>query len=155
MIPITVHVPQRRVEEFYIRFGEFVAEKPDIEPPLHLASGNVPRWVQADGALPVAQRFLAEVSGPGLSLLRYLVDAARTETASFTPQEWVEISGYPKGPSGIAGVLGQVGKAVRRANLPMYRADGGNTWHYVWDWDGERYSMTPEVARLLRKAWPR
>lgn len=24
--------------------------------------------------------------------------------------------------------------------------------HYIWGWNGERYSMNPEVARLLRKA---
>ncbi|WP_190987853.1 hypothetical protein [Pseudarthrobacter sulfonivorans] len=52
----------------------------------------------------------------------------------------------------MAGILGGMGKAIRRAGLPMYTTPRGNSWHYIWDWDGERYSMTPEVARLLRAA---
>lgn len=40
---------------------------------------------------------------------------------------------------------------MSRAGLPVYTTPRGNSWHYIWNWDGERYSMTPEVARLLRK----
>jgi len=59
---------------------------------------------------------------------------------------------HPKGKAGVAGLLGGVGKAIRRAGLPVYTTTRGNSWHYIWDWDGERYSRTPEVARLLRKS---
>lgn len=152
MIPITVHVPERRVEEFYIRFGEFVADVPAPELPVHLSSGTVPSWALGDEAAAMASNLWGEVSGPGHSVLTYLSRAARKETASFTPEQLAEDLGHPKGVSGIAGILGGVGKAIRRAGLPTYRTPRGAEWHYVWGWDGERYSMTPEVAALLRAA---
>nr|WP_314842132.1 hypothetical protein [uncultured Microbacterium sp.] len=152
MIPITVHVPERRVEEFYVRFGEFVAETPDSANPVNLESGVVPSWVMTDDAQSIAARFWDEVSGPGHSVLAFLSRSAKSGTAHFTPDELASSLNHPKGVSGVAGILGGVGKAVRRAQLPMYRTPKGTEWHYVWDWDGEKYSMTPEVAKLLRGA---
>lgn len=152
MIPITVHVPERRVEEFYIRFGEFVAEIPESADPVRLESGVVPAWAQKGDAQAVAARFWNEVSGPGHSVLSFLSRSAMRETAHFTPDELASALQHPNGVSGIAGILGGVGKAIRRAQLPMYRTPRGTEWHYVWDWDGEKYSMTPEVAKLLRGA---
>ncbi|MFJ4998649.1 hypothetical protein ACIP5T_10880 [Microbacterium sp. NPDC088619] len=152
MIPITVHVPERRVEEFYIRFGEFVAETPDSAEPVRLESGAVPSWVLADDAQEVASRFWSGVSLPGRSVLTFLSRSAKRDTVHFTPDQLASALNHPNGVSGIAGILGGVGKAIRRAQLPLYRTPKGGDWHYVWGWDGEKYSMTPEVAKLLRDA---
>ncbi|AZC12851.1 hypothetical protein [Microbacterium sp. ABRD28] len=152
MIPITVHVRENRVEEFYVRFAEFIADTPDVTAPLILPSGTVPAWVQTDEAGALASRLMSEISGPGNFVLRHLIDGARKGTVYLSPDELAKMTQHPKGKSGVAGILGGVGKAIRRADLPMYRTPNGGTWHYVWDWDGVHYSMTPEVARLLRAA---
>lgn len=81
-----------------------------------------------------------------------MIRATGDETMHFLPGEIAKAISHPKGASGVAGILGGVGKAIRRAGLPMYTTPKGASWHYIWDWDGERYSMTPEVARLLRTA---
>lgn len=152
MIPITVHVADHRVEEFYVRFGEFVSDTPDPSAPTRLPSGNVPGWVQSEEAASLAATLWDEVSGPGHSVLLRLIRAARDETVRIRPEDLAKMVGHPKGQSGIAGILGGVGKAIRRAGLPMYTTPSGTSWHYIWDWDGAYYSMTPEVARLLSKA---
>lgn len=152
MIPITVHVPDHRVPEFYVRFGEFVADVPDPEAPTRLESGVVPTWTQADDALELAARLWEEVSGPGEFLLHIMTVNVKNETRHFTPAELAEAFGHPGGQSRVAGVLGGIGKAIRRADIPIYKSPSGGSWHYVWDWDRERYSMTPEVAKILRQA---
>lgn len=152
LIPITVHVREGRVEEFYLRFAEFISDVPDPAAPTRLPSGTVPSWVLTDEATAISQRLWDEISLPGHAVLLYLIRAAHDQTAYFRPEELAEAAEHPKGKSGIAGILGGVGKAIRRAHLPVYRTPSGRTWHYVWDWDGERYSMTPEVARLLLAA---
>lgn len=153
MIPITVHVPERRVADFYVRFGEFIANVPSSENPTLLPSGlHGPSWA-IDGRGPaIAAALVGEVSGPGQSVLRRLSTAAMKETAVFTPAELAEAVDHPGGYSRVAGLLGGIGKAVRRAGLPLFRTSKGGEWHYVWWWDGERYFMSPEVAKLLRKA---
>ncbi len=152
MIPITVHVRESRVEEFYVRFAEFITDAKSPELPVALPSGLVPGWVTTDEAAAISLRLMSEISGPGYFVLRRLIEASVDETAFFTPEELAHASQHPKGVSGVAGILGGVGKAIRRAGLPMYYTPRGATWHYVWDWDGERYSMTPEIANLLRRA---
>jgi len=152
LIPITVHVPDHRVEEFYIRFGEFISNIRHPEDPLRLPSGTVPSWVQTDDAPKLAAKLWEEVSLPGHAVLNYLVRATKTETVHLRPEEIAEAMSHPKGKSGIAGILGGVGKAIRRASLPTYTTPNGDSWHYIWDWDGERYSMAPEVAEVLRLA---
>jgi hypothetical protein len=152
MIPITVHVPERRVEDFYIRFGEFISDTPAPELPLRLESGVVPRWAQSDEAEAIAEALWGEVSGPGHAVLTYLARKTESDTTHFTPEDVATAMNHPNGKSGIAGILGGVGKAIRRAGLPMYSTPSGSIWHYLWEWDGEYYSVTPEVARLLRKA---
>lgn len=152
IVPITVHVPDHRVEEFYIRFGEFVADVPNPDAPILLPSGTVPSWVETDEAPTIAAELWDEISLPGKGILRHMIEAAREETVHLFPKELADLSKHPKGAAGVAGILGGVGKAIRRAGLPVYTTPRGTSWHYIWDWDGERYSMTPEVARLLRKA---
>lgn len=152
MIPITVHVPDHRVEEFYIHFGEFVADTPTPDRPAHLDSGTVPSWVLSEGADAIADRLWSALSGQGQILLNKLMIEAHDETVRLTPDELAALFGHPKGVARVAGVLGGVGKAIRRAGLPLYKTSSGNVWHYVWDWDGEQYSMTPEVAKVLRHA---
>lgn len=152
VIPITVHVPDHRVEEFYIRFGEFVADVPNPDAPTQLPSGTVPSWVKTDEAPAIAATLWDEISLPGHSVLGHMARMTRDETLRFLPEEIATGTDLPKGKMSVAGILGGVGKAIRRAGLPVYTTPKGATWHYVWDWDGERYSMTPEVAGLLRKA---
>ncbi len=152
MIPITVHVRENRVEEFYVRFAEFIVEAPDLAAPLILRSGKAPAWVKTDEAKALASKLMGEISLPGYGVLRHLIEGADKETVYLTPDDLARLTRHPKGKSGIAGILGGVGKAIRRAGLPMYRTPSGGTWHYIWDWDGERYSMTPEVAELLHAA---
>ncbi len=155
LIPITVHVPERLVPDFYVRFGEFMSQGPQSAPsaPKVLESGALaPAWVDSDEAEQIALTLWEEVSGPGHSVLTYLSRTTDKEPRRFRPDEVAAALQHPKGASGIAGILGGVGKAIRRADLPIYNTPRGGTWHYVWDWDGEEYTMTPEVARLLRKA---
>lgn len=156
LIPITVHVPADRVPEFYIRFGEFnvnTSRADDLPSPLWLKSETYgPTWVESDSAAQIASGFWNEVSGPGQSVLLFMSRETDESPRQFHPDELAREIGHPKGASGIAGILGGVGKAIRRAGLPMYLTPRGNSWHYIWDWDGKVYTMSPEVARLLRRA---
>jgi hypothetical protein len=152
LFQIAVHVPDHRVEEFYIRFGEFISNSPDPDAPTTVDSRLVPTWVQADGAIETAERLWAEVSGPGRSVLLYMARAAMDSTAFISAEKIANDMKHPKGKSGIAGILGGVGKAIRRAGLPMYSTRSGGSWHYIWDWDGDVYAMEPRVAALLREA---
>jgi hypothetical protein len=152
VISITVYVPDHRVEEFYVRFGEFISDTPNPEAPVRLKSGVIPRWAESDDAASIAAALWGEISLPGHSVLLHMIRGTDENTTYFRPEEIADALNHPKGKSGIAGILGGVGKAIRRAGLPMYSTSSGGTWHYIWNWDGDRYSMTPEVARLLRKA---
>jgi hypothetical protein len=152
LIAITVHVPDHRVEEFYVRFGEFVSDTPNPDAPTQLPSGIVPTWTQGEEALVLAKRLWQELSGPGEFLLHVMTINVQDETRYFTPDELAAAFGHPGGKSRVAGVLGGIGKAIRRAEIPIYSSPSGTPWHYIWDWDRERYSMNPQVAKLLRRA---
>ncbi|QJU56273.1 hypothetical protein SCB71_21255 (plasmid) [Herbiconiux sp. KACC 21604] len=152
MIQITVHVPDHRVKEFYARFGEFISETPDPHTPIEVDSRLLPAWVEADDALITAERFWKEVSLPGRSVLLCMARAAMKSTAFISAEDLAQALQHPKGKSGVAGILGGVGKAIRRADLPVYSTRSGGSWHYIWDWDGEVYAMEPKVAELLRMA---
>lgn len=156
LIPITVHVPEHLVPSFYERFGELISHKSASDAPTspkRLESGVfAPRWVDSEDADALALSLWEELSGPGQSVLLFLSRATEDEPRRFMPDEVATAMNHPNGASGIAGILGGVGKAVRRAGLPMYTTPRGTTAHYLWDWDGVAYTMTPDVARLLRKA---
>ncbi|PPH95174.1 hypothetical protein C5C95_16925 [Rathayibacter sp. AY1B7] len=152
MIPVTVHVPPQRVEEFYIRFGEFIADTAEPDAPVRLPSGTVPAWVLGDDADELATRFWGMLSFEGRRLLDRMTENESGETQSWTPDELATRYGHPGGKSKVAGVLGGVGKAAGRAGLPRYRTPSGGPGYYIWDWEQQRYSMTPEVARILRAA---
>ncbi|MBC7592552.1 MAG: hypothetical protein H7288_01175 [Kineosporiaceae bacterium] len=151
MFQITVHVPDPRVEEFYIRFGEFISNLPDPDVPSEVDSRLVPGWAQSDDAGKMAEKFWGEVSMPGRNVLLYMANQAKTSTAFISAEALAAGLKHPNGKSGIAGILGGVGKAIRRAGLPMYSTRSGGSWHYIWDWDGDVYAMEPQVAALLRK----
>lgn len=140
------------MEEFYIRFGEFLTNVPDLTAPLVADSRLLPGWVETDDALKIAEKFWGELSVPGRSVLLYMARAAKDSTASLSAEKVAKDVQHPKGKSGIAGILGGVGKAIRRANLPMYSTPFGGRWHYIWGWEGDVYTMEPKVAELLRKA---
>ncbi len=155
LIPITVHVPDDRVPEFYARFGEFVAHPSrvdDVTSPLWLESGTYgPAWVTSDRAAELADKLWSEVSGPGQSVLLFMSRATDDAPREFHPDDLARGLNHPKRASGIAGILGGVGKAIRRAGLPMYTTPRGNAWHYIWGWDGRVYTMSPEVAQLIQR----
>jgi hypothetical protein len=152
MFQITVHVPDNRVEDFYIRFGEFIASNHDPESPSNIGSRLVPGWVETDDAEIIAEKLWRELSLPGRAVLGYLAARAESSTLFISANELAEGLDHPNGKSGVAGILGGVGKAIRRAGLPMYSTRSGGSWHYIWDWDGDVYAMEPTVATLLRKA---
>lgn len=152
MIPITVHVPENRVSEFYVRFGEFLQDEPSKEHPLRLDSGLVPGWIKNDDAQSLVYNLWDKMSLQGHVILTYMARKVGDSTVQFRPDEIAKELNNPNGVSGIAGLLGGVGRAIRRVDLPMYLTPKGKEWHYLWDWDGESYSMTPEVAKLLRNA---
>lgn len=140
------------MEEFYIRFGEFLTSMPDLSAPSVADSRLIPSWVEADDALKIAEKFWGELSMQGRSVLLYMARVAKYSTASLSAEKVARDLQHPNGKSGIAGILGGVGKAIRRANLPMYSTPSGGSWHYIWDWDGDVYTMEPKTAELLRKA---
>lgn len=156
LIPITVHVPEPLVTSFYERFGEFVKDRPqpgELPAPKRLEDGSLaPSWVDSDDAADIAWSLWKELSVLGASVLSALTRDVKDESRSFTPEQVAAATQHPKGASGVAGMLGGVGKAIRRAGLPEYRTPRGGSWHYVWDWDGTVFTMTPDVAKLLRKA---
>lgn len=152
LIPITVHVPEHRVQEFQIRFGEFIAEVPEPDAPTRLPSGIVPAWVETGEAPTIAATLWDKISLRGQEVLLHMIQGTGDQTMHFLPRDIAKAVSDPKGAPGVAGTLGGVGRAVRRAGLPLYVTPKGKNWHYIWDWDGLRYSMTPEVAALLRDA---
>jgi hypothetical protein len=156
LVPITVHVPEHLVPRFYEQFGDLVSKKSatDALPAPKKVAPHVyePAWVESEDAAELAWALWKELSLLGAQVLLYLAREVGEEPKHFTPEEIAVAMRHPKGPSGIAGVLGGVGKAIRRAGLPMYTSRLGGAWHFVWDWDGAVYTMTPAVARLLREA---
>lgn len=155
LIPITVHVPERLVPDFYVRFRQNHEPGPAecaVCPQGARIRRTCSAWVDSDEAEQIALALWEEVSGPGHSVLIYLSRATDKEPRRFRPDEVATALQHPKGASGIAGILGGVGKALDGRISPIYNTPRGGTWHYVWDWDGEEYTMTPEAARLLRKA---
>lgn len=152
MIPVTVHVPKGRLQDFYVRFAEYLRETPETDDPTWLGDGFVPSWIVSDEADALALKLWGELTLTGNRILTYWSEKARHGETTFTSNDLVALTQNPKGKSGVAGVLGGVGKAIRRAGLPSYRTPNGNDWHYLWTWDGEHYWMSPEVANLLIKA---
>lgn len=155
MTEITVQVPDDRVPEFYRRFSDFIGGAPElIEAPLPPSTINgwqVPAWINQDNAPQLIAHLWANISDAARDTLRVLVDGAlEDQPRAFTPDEIVAVTHHPKGASGTAGVLGQVGHEIKKVGLPRYASVGGS-WHYLWDWDQRRYSMAPEVAALLRE----
>jgi hypothetical protein len=153
LIEINVHVPDERVEEFYIRFGDFLSRKPvsvaTEHEPITVDGWTVPAWAGQDNAGELMRQLWAKISDPARDTLLVLATGALDDAPRrFTPKEIAELTQHPKGVSGIAGVLGQVGHVINKVGLPKYAASNG-PWHYLWDWDRHAYSMSPTVARLV------
>jgi hypothetical protein len=154
LIPITVHIPEERVPDFYAQFGHFAIAKADTDLPLRIEGRALPRWVNDENAQELADALMRETSFLGSRLLERMTGQVEgEEPARISAQELTSLFAHPNGSvSHTAGVLGGVGKAIRRAGLPVYKLRSGGTWHYIWDWDGDVYTMQPEVATLIRKA---
>lgn len=157
LVPVTVHVPEHLVPGFYSQFATFLSGNDSPAgsaftpgPPTVLESGDrTPAWVDSEDAPKLASALWNELSGPGQSVLLYMSRAAKKAPYYFQPDELADGMNHPNGASGIAGILGGVGKAIKRAGLPEYAKPRGGTWHYIWDWNGATYTMTPPVSRLL------
>lgn len=155
LVPVTVHVPEERVPDFYAQFGNFmIAKAAETDLPLRVDGRAIPWWVKDENAQELANSLMRETSFLGSRLLQRMAQQVEgEEPARITAQELTDLFAHPNGSvSHTAGVLGGVGKAIRRAGLPVYRLRSGGTWHYIWDWDGDVYTMQPEVAALLRAA---
>lgn len=155
MQSITVHVPDDRVADFYVHFGEFLASEATSEPekPLVSAAGlTIPAWVHDDEAPVIAAQLWNALSDSVRGVFRVLIAGAlEADTPRrFTPADLAEHAGVAHGGRGIAGMLGAAGNAIRKLGLPTYEIRKGDTWHCVWHWSHGLYSMDPEVAELLR-----
>ncbi|WIB65609.1 hypothetical protein [Curtobacterium sp. MCBD17_040] len=154
---VTVYVPDARMEEFYIRFGDFMGGGPSPSsegenPPARHQAGQPPAWTREQGAEERAAAFWHDVTDPGRDVLRVLIAGAEEEPPRhFLPADVVAAVGA-KSTQAIAGILGGVGQVVSGHDLPSYDYEPGRAWHFVWDWDPKKrlYSMAPEMAALLR-----
>ena len=146
---ITVAVPEERVAEFYVWFGEFLAAEPGSRqhrgrrgprgPRRHTRARAVVRRRRQAGDLAVPQAGAAGARAvrPAHGGVRRAVRAA---------SEIARRLGLDKGAHGVAGILAWPGRYSRHlaALLPIEtagRPDGGTD-----------YYMEPEVAALFRKA---
>lgn len=118
-----------------------------------MSGGRVPAWAINPGAVELAATIWSNLSAAGKTAMGLLVDGALEERhKKFTPQELVEHLDQPNGVSGVAGVFGSAGRAVKKAGVPLYPSNNGKQWHSVWHWDGSHYWMAPKVAALFREA---
>lgn len=157
MREVTILVPEERIPEFYERFGAFMSEAADSVAPMVATVGSkpVPAWATGPGAVELVAKYWSALSADGQTVLGILIDGAlREPPEKFTPQQLVVETGHPNGVSGIAGIFGAAGRAAKKVGIPRYRYSDTNaqTWHFIWDWDGSRYWMIPEVAKLFREA---
>jgi hypothetical protein len=154
LVPITVLVPEAKVAAFYSRFGEFVSDaSSESESVLPHQVGSPPAWTNDPDAQERAGAFWSHVTESGRDLLRVLISGAlESPPRGFSPREFVDAAEHVHTKQSAAGTLGGVGTAIQRAGLPKYRTAAGKEWHFVWDWDGYRFSMTPEMAQLLLSA---
>jgi hypothetical protein len=155
MTEVTINVPEDRLPEFYHRFGDFLGNSPVQSGvqllPEKIDGWDIPAWANEPDASQLLGTLWSAISPTAQETLRVLVDGAlEDQPRGFTPEELLAITHHPKGTSGIAGVLGQVGHEIRRVGLPRYKA-GSESWHYVWHWNRHQYSMSPTVATLFRQ----
>lgn len=155
MQTLTIHVPDERVSEFYIRFGEFLSSPAAPTPPALIGETGltIPAWVRDEQAPAMASQLWNALSDSVQDVFRVLIDGAMEADGPqrYTPDELAQRAKVAHGDRGIAGMLGAAGKAIRKVGLPVYKIDGGNTWHCVWHWHQGLYSMDREVAELLRQ----
>lgn len=155
---VTVWVPEERIPDFYRKFGEFMADTETSFLEGSASTNRVPAWASGPDAVELVGNVWRNLSSAGQTALGFLIDGAlRERPEKFTPQDLVDELGHPNGSSGIAGVFGSAGRAVKKAGVPRYRLGDSDseTWHFVWDWDGSQYWMAPEVAALFRQAQSR
>lgn len=163
MITVSIPIPEPRIGEFYARFADFITEDASVvttpapgtdphgSPMLH-AEGVGPDWLAEPGAQDRAARFWRDVTDAGRDLLRVLINGVEQDRARvFTPTELAAATDA-KNTQSVAGTFGGVGKVIATHRLPLYEYKPGERWHFIWDWDPKRrlYSMSPEMAAMLR-----
>jgi hypothetical protein len=154
-LEVRVHVPEDRLTEFYSRFGDFMIEQRTAQPSANAmhAVGTAPDWVHEAGAKERAARFWHQITDVGRDLLRVLVAGAEAgDGHQFTPAELVSKTSA-KSAQSVAGTFGGVGQLIASEGLPSYTYAAGKQWHFIWDWDPKKrlYSMSPDMAKLLRE----
>lgn len=158
----TVLVHESDIPEFYRRLGENMAERTNNsdsaarEQPTRrdtLGADRVaPDWVEESGAEHRAEVLWSSLSQNARNTFSVLIDGALADHPQrFTSEELADAAGIANGPSGVAGVFGAAGRAIRKVGLPLYDNGQSSEWHYVWDWDGTRYWMLPLVAQVFQR----
>jgi hypothetical protein len=145
---ITVAVPEERVAEFYIWFGEFLAAEPGSRQHRGRRGARGSRrhsepepWSDED--LKQATWLYRKLAPPARELFDLLMEESGEP---FAGEEIARRLGLEKGAHGVAGILAWPGRYSRHLGrlLPIEtagRPDGGTD-----------YYMEPQVAALFRKA---
>lgn len=125
-----------RLEQFgYLPDHAVRSAEPDEQ------ADGLPEWTEADGAL--AARVWAKLSGTARRLFTVLMDSPGT---AYDGEELALIVGVETGAGGVAGHLGRPGRYCQSVGRRQ-------AWNYSYPDDGSvRYSMSPHVAALFRRA---
>lgn len=145
MIDVTVKVPDDRVPEFYVMFGQWLNGAPAPVVPLvgrnALTPDDRPAWTDDDG--DVAREVWNKLSAAAKKLFSTLMDNPETQ---FSGEELAGILGIANGKHGVAGLLAWPGR---------YCAAVNRRWFWDWDYpDGEVavYWLNHANATLFREA---
>ena len=145
MIDVTVKVPEDRVPEFYVMYGQWLNGAPAAEAALVGRNAQTPdsrpAWTEADG--DVAREVWNKLSSAAKRLFSTLIDNPETP---FSGEELAEILGLPNGKHGVAGVLAWPGRHCAGVN---------RRWFWDWDYpDGEVavYWLSRGNAALFEEA---
>lgn len=128
-------VARARLKQFgYVSEDIVNPAKPDEE------EGDLPEWTESDGEL--AERVWASLSETARKLFTVLLDAP---DKPFSGEELALLVGADTGAGGVAGKFGWPGRYCRSVGRRQ-------AWKYVYPDGKVRYSMSPHVAALFRRA---
>jgi Family of unknown function (DUF6416) len=132
---VQVAVPAGRVPEFYEMFGRWLAGNSKAE--AEASTGLLPF---AEGVPTVVSQWWGTLSSKAKRLFLFLQTSPGIKHSGIAIAEACDIA---NGSSGVAGTLSWPVK---------YARDFGLDYPLIWDRESQEYSMTPEVATLIRQA---